>query len=338
MKSRKRWCGAIRKARMLGVLACVGAAIGFQEAQAVTEADFVFVVDATGSMAGEIAAVQNGLSNFVTGLNAAQVDARFAVVLFGGAPELVQDFTNNGVTTASTFSQISVNGAVANFQNNHNVNPEAGLEAIRIVLGAASNNTLLRNNLGGAGGLVFRPGARKNIILVTDEDADSPFYGANRFNGQTGFGSGNGNFGDPPNPLTQGWQDEIDATATAAINNDAFINILMNASDVPSQAQYGDPNQDVSNANFLNFNPGATLTNLVNAGFGDSLEAQVIAAGLIGRSFNINDVNSPNFIDNFFAAKIEEVTRDVIPEPLTGALALMAIAASGMATRRRRVA
>jgi hypothetical protein len=269
-------------------------------------ADFVFIIDASVSMAGEIAAVKNGLGNFVTSLNTNNINARFAVVLFGGPTEIIQDFTTDQATTEAAFDVISVNGAVTGVHNNHNLNPEAGLEAIRIVLNAANNNTIQRNNVGGSGPLAFRPEARKNLILVTDENCDLPYYVENREAGQTGT--------EPPGILTAPWQAEINTTAQAVIANNAFVNLLVSTT-TTIKSQYGDPNQSVSDANFLNYNPDATLTNLINAGFGGSLEAQVLAAGLVGRAFNIGSVNTTNFIANFFTAKVEEINSNPIPPP-----------------------
>ena len=45
--------------------------------------DIVFMIDATGSMAGEIAGVKVGFAGFVNDLAAEGVDARFAIVVFG---------------------------------------------------------------------------------------------------------------------------------------------------------------------------------------------------------------------------------------------------------------
>ena len=276
-------------------------------------ADFVFIIDATSSMGGEIAAVKSGLGSFVAGLDTSEVDARFAIVLFGGAPELVLDFTTDQAITEAAFDLINVSGAVAGIQNNHNVNPEAGLEAIRIVLDGAITNVLLRNNVGGSGPLVFRPDARKNLILVTDENSDLPFYAENRQPGQTGT--------EPPATLTAPWQAEITATAQVVIDNNAFINLLITPSGVIKN-QYGDPAQSVSDANFLNFDPDATLANLITAGFGESLQAEVLAGGLVGRAFNITSVNTTNFVENFFAAKIEEIVNNTPPPPRLNIAAL----------------
>ncbi len=270
-------------------------------------ADFVFIIDGSSSMAGEIAAVKNGLGSFVASLDVAEVDARFAIVLFGGAPEIILDFTTDQAITEAAFDLVSVSGAVPGVQDDHNANPEAGLEAIRMVLNSAGTNYLFRNNVGGSGPLAFRPDARKNLILVTDENSDRPYYAANRMADQTSA--------EPPNPLTPPWQAEVDATAQAVIANGAFVNLLIGPGATPSRNQYGDPASSVSSANFLNFNPSATLSNLVSAGYGGSLEAQVLAAGLVGRSFNITAVDTTNFIANFFAAKVEEIVVNPIPRP-----------------------
>jgi hypothetical protein len=270
-------------------------------------ADFVFIIDASSSMGGEIAAVKNGLGSFVASLDTSEVDARFAIVLFGGAPEVILDFTTDQAITEAAFDLISVSGAVPGVHNNHNANPEAGLEAIRIVLNSANTNWIARDHVGGSGPLAFRPDARKNLILVTDENSDLPFYATNRMAGQTGT--------EPPSVLTAPWQAEVDATAQAVIANNAFVNLLINPGATPSRNQFGDPASSVSDANFLNFNPEATLANLITAGYGSSLQAQVLAAGLVGRSFNITSVNTTNFVANFFAAKVEEITSNPIPPP-----------------------
>ena len=265
------------------------------------KSDFVFIIDATGSMSGEISAVRSGLSGFVSGLTSFNVDSRFAIALVGDAPELILDFTSDITVVQTAFDTISVTSAVAGFQNNHNINPESTLEAIRQVLGDATVPLNTDNLVGHNGTLVFRPDARKNLIVVTDEDSDRPFHLANQFTGQ------NGN--EPPSTcpiLDLAWQAEVDAAANAAIANAAFVNLLINPGNDPSRCQFGDPASDVSDADFLNFNPIATLNNLTLAGHENSLQGQLLSANLIGRTFNISDIDDPDFVDNFFAAKIEE--------------------------------
>lgn len=290
--------------------------------------DIVFMIDATASMGGEIAGVKAGFAGFVNDLAIQNVDARYAIVVYGGAPELILDFTSNAALAISRMNEVSI-GANAPFQNNHNFNPEAGLEAIRMVLGAAPNSNLVNNNITEDGMLNFRAGARKNLILATDEDSDNPFYAANRFTGQTGT-SVNGD--------TQG---EINATAQAVIANGAFLNLLVSHNNF-SEIQYGDYIYDVSDANLLNFDPAATLLNLQNNGLGNSLQAQVLSAGLIGRTFNVAGANDPTFVDNFFAAKVQEIVQDpgggdpVIPEPST--IILFGTGLAGLAAWRMKKA
>ncbi len=283
--------------------------------------DFVFMIDATASMAGEIAGVRAGFSSFVGSLNAATVDARYAVVVYGGAPELTLDFTSSGSAAQTALNNITI-GANPGIQNNHNYNPEAGLEVIRMVLGTAPNSNLANNNIPQDGILNFRADARKNLILVTDEDSDNPFHNVN-----DGFNL----------------QQEVDATASAVIASGAFLNMLV-SHNVNSEQQYGDYIHDVSDADLLNFDAAATLANLNGSTITDnSLQAQILTSGLLARTFNVAGANNANFVNNFFAAKLEEVLTDpglpptTVPEPSILALLGLGLVGFGFSRKKKKV-
>jgi len=290
-------------------------------AEAAIETDFVFVLNATMNMDDELGNLQGNmqtaLSSFLDDLDTPQVSARYAIVLFGGAPELVLDFTSNKEAVLDAFDQISTVGAVTDFQESHITGPDALQEAIRVVLNEATFlDSDFRANVGGTGPLVFGEEARINIIAVTDGDSDLPFYVANQQPGQTG---------DPTSPLPSEWQAEVDTTADALIKHAAFLNLIMNGAEDTSKEQLGDPLADVSDEDLQNFDPVATLQALIDAGLGDSLEAQLLAAGLLARTFRVSDLAGPDpqenelFVERFFGAKVQEVLNDgnlaVIPEP-----------------------
>jgi len=256
------------------------------------KADFVFVVDHSASMGNEIAGVASGLTRFTQGLQAKGIDARFAVVLFGGPPEVRQDFTSDADLLAEVFANIEILSISAG-------KFEAGLEAIRMSLGAAVHNFA-------AGLLAFRPDAIKNIVLVTDENSDGPRFIENRAPEQTGDNPPGCNDFAPENP----WQLEVDLTARAAIESNAFVNLLIKTGGTLCRAvecQYGDYLADHSLSDLSGFDPAATLANLELFGLDACLQAQVLRAGLISRSFDVRQVGSMTFVDNFFDAKIDEV-------------------------------
>jgi hypothetical protein len=271
--------------------------------EAVNQVDFVFLIDASPSMADNINGVRNGLTAFVNDLTANDVDAAFAIVLFGKTgPELMLDLTTDSSAAITAFGNIVTNDANPGIHDNHNGDPEDALAAIRAALGA-SVTELNNANIPGDGIIDFRDGSLINLILMTDENSDRPFHVADRLPGQLS-----------EEPLTQessfqesDWQVEVDNTAAAIIAEGAFLNMLIS----PCQAcklQFGDPDADVSDPDLGNWDEDETLLNLQS---GDStsefsLQAQVIAGALVARTFNISRVAEDGFVTNFFAAKLEE--------------------------------
>ena len=263
--------------------------------------DFVFIIDAGSSMGPEIEAVKNGLSALIAEVQSQGVDARYSIVLFGGAPELVLDWTSDSSSVITTFNTISVTGAVPGFQEDHTLNPEASFEAVRIVLSSAVNNTLIRTNVGGSGPLVFREDAQKAIILITDENSDQPYYASNRYSGQTTM--------EPPNPFptspADGWVIELVVTANALINNDASIYLVINHNDAPSAYQFGHPYMQIQDADFSNFDATATLNQLIANGYSGCLQAKLLQAEKTARVINILDIADPGVAENFLILTVE---------------------------------
>ncbi|HYC53524.1 MAG TPA: VWA domain-containing protein [Candidatus Binatia bacterium] len=289
------------------------------------QVDFVFLIDASPSMLNNINAVKNGMSEFVSDLDANNVDARFAIVLFGkSGPELILDLTSNSALTETRLGQIMVNGGNPGIHNDHNGDPEDSLAALRAALNATTTPLIVNNiqdeSPGHTGRLDFRDNALINLILLTDENSDQPFHAADRLPGQTGT--------NPPtmdvNFYGSDWQEEVDNTADAVIRAGAFLNMIIPTCE-SCPLQYGDPESDVSDVDFSNWDEDATLATLRDLA-GDtrpatasraeqSLQAQVIdgtpadnvAGNLVARAFLIDDLDTDeNFVTNIFAAKIDE--------------------------------
>ena len=291
--------------------------------------DFVFIIDASPSMSNNITAVKNGMGSFVTDLDAAGVDARFAIVLFGATgPELILDLTSDATATINRLDEINTGGGLEGVHDNHSGNPEDSLTAIRAALNATVT-PLNHVHVGGTGRLSFREGALINLILLTDENSDHAFYTADRLPGQIGTS--------PPtmdaNFYGTDWQVEVDNTARAVIEAGAFLNMLVPQC-TACPLQYGDPDADVSLPDLSEWDEDITLARLTD-GPGDtdptasraerSLQAQVIdgnndgeAGNLVARTFLISKLESePGFVSNFFAAKIAETLMAICGDGLT---------------------
>lgn len=146
-----------------------------------SQADYLFLIDASGSMCSKIAGVKSGLLGFSQQIQASQIIARFGVVQFGGTPVILMPFNNNATLLAQVIGGIQcyAGGQEAAFEVlRGSVPPENGRLFGRgcsaDVGGADPSNCNINWNLN----------ATKALILVTDEDSDLPNIGAYRMPGQ----------------------------------------------------------------------------------------------------------------------------------------------------------
>ena len=146
---------AIPKFYRLLILAGILVAGANQAQAAFVPADFVYVIDYSGSMGADINEVINNIGTFNSALASAGIDSRYGAVQFGqigngGNPQLLTDLTDAAGLSAALTGALPVTGGF-----------EPGGDATVFAL----------NNI------TFRAGAVKNIILITDEDDDSGFAG-----------------------------------------------------------------------------------------------------------------------------------------------------------------
>jgi hypothetical protein len=167
-----------------------------------------------------------------------------------------------------------------------------------------------------------------NVILFTDEDDDRPASITGDREPPAGW---TGCLFQPGCLVRvaehQAW---VDQTAEQLIDNQALLNMIINPGDRPSRHQYGDPEATrLGPQGTLNI--AATLQALQDAGYDESLQGQLLDAGLLARAFEISAsrANPAAFWEEFFRAKAQEI----IPEP--GSLALLLTALAGAALLRR---
>lgn len=108
-----------------------------------TKADILFVFDDTGSMYDEISDMKAKVKNLTDSIEAAGIDARYALVSFKDAPELDQGWTSDASTFKSAVDALYASGGWDE--------PEDDLDALEMGLG-----------------LGFRTDAQKIIIDITD--------------------------------------------------------------------------------------------------------------------------------------------------------------------------
>ncbi|MDK9699221.1 MAG: VWA domain-containing protein [bacterium] len=113
-------------------------------------ADIVFVLDVTGSMAEEIESVRQNMASFISALVASEVNCNIGFVVFG---DIVYRYNEGNLYT----DWATIQSLLANIRlGEHNIGsggdtPENQLGAIAV-----------------ANSMNFRPGAQRNLILLTD--------------------------------------------------------------------------------------------------------------------------------------------------------------------------
>ena len=271
--------------------ACVGG-------QCVEQVDYVFLINAVSSMQSSLAAVRSGLGSFVQTADLSEADLRYSIVLYGAYPELILEFTDDPNDVLDTLDGINCSGAEAGLHADHNADPDAGLEALWIVLGGAVDKTLVNGPAVSSDyHFAFRPLARPTLMVLSKEDSDRAYFEFNRRSGQDTV--------EPPTLLTSAWQGEVDAVADAAVERGAFIALIINDSDMPAAAQYSDPDLQVQDPDFSNFNPTSTLQMLTAYGLQNCLQGQLLQEGLDARCYNINNIDQPGVAYNLMAATLE---------------------------------
>ncbi|MBU0984928.1 MAG: T9SS type A sorting domain-containing protein [candidate division Zixibacteria bacterium] len=133
-----------------GVLQTENFAVVPPDTQCVRPADIVFLIDNSGSMGGEIAAVRNNAIAFGDSLAALGIDYRFGAVRFGqsassGSPLFFGPLTDDVNVFRAWIATMYASGGI-----------EPGLQAI---INATSY-------------FGFRPGSSRHFVLITDEDSD----------------------------------------------------------------------------------------------------------------------------------------------------------------------
>lgn len=128
-------------------------------------ADIVVVFDDTGSMGGEIGALQDQVTSLTDDIEDAGVDARYALVSFKDDVEIDTDFTD-----ASTF-QTAVDALSASGGGD---TPEDNVDALAVGTGNAPTE-------GGDSLSAFRSGAQRIVIDITDAPAHDETDDRTRF-------------------------------------------------------------------------------------------------------------------------------------------------------------
>ncbi|KAJ3262843.1 hypothetical protein HDU77_011704 [Chytriomyces hyalinus] len=209
-------------------------------------ADFLFLIDGSASMCTYNIDIANSLSTFVTLIASKNINARYAVVAFGGLPSILLPFTSVYTDAKTALQNVGCKRS----------GWEAGLEAIRMTLNSNNGSDMGQSCLTGYNGtackIIWRAGSERQIIMATDEDSDIPYLNSYLMPGQgnalcpSGYANGctgmtieppfqprifsNQNYyrnASTPITLEAPYYQEIELTANLLISSGTSISLLM---------------------------------------------------------------------------------------------------------------
>jgi hypothetical protein len=247
-----------------------------------------------------IQGVANGLNAFAESLQTKGVDAQYGLAVFhnsNNGPNLVLDITT--ITTfASRMSQLP--SQTSGYWEN-------GLESLR---GAVNGNAASAANLN----FSYRSGSQIVIFIVTNEDSDPDIYSADQRQYTNSQQVWNNNY-------CQGsaFGPEVTFTAQTLVNNlgnrYSALYMLVPASFPTSNTQtcntpyqYGDPTLQVQNSDFTGFDSSATLAAMSGKASANSIQAYMLARGLMARVFDVNAATNAQWVANFYQAVSNQVS------------------------------
>ncbi|KAJ3238330.1 hypothetical protein HDU78_003589 [Chytriomyces hyalinus] len=229
-------------------------------------ADFLFLIDGSASMCTYNIDIANSLSTFVTLIASKNINARYAVVAFGGLPSILLPFTSVYTDAKTALQNVGCKRS----------GWEAGLEAIRMTLNSNNGSDMGQSCLTGYNGtackIIWRAGSERQIIMATDEDSDIPYLNSYLMPGQgnalcpSGYANGctgmtieppfqprifsNQNYyrnASTPITLEAPYYQEIELTANLLISSGTSISLLMksdfNANTAGPQSTFNSYNQ-----------------------------------------------------------------------------------------------
>ncbi|KAI9334437.1 hypothetical protein BDR26DRAFT_805434, partial [Obelidium mucronatum] len=226
--------------------------------------------------------ISSSLRRFVSGLDGTNIDARYAVVAFGGLPSVLVPFTVDIPQKKLVLAKVGCSRD----------GWEAGLEALRMTLQPNNGTDMDRSNCiapyTGRNCIInWRPGAQKHIIMATDEDSDIPILNSYLMPGQSdafcpsGYAFGCGQMAiEPPFTPSYFWKDGLN------------WNYFRNSSEslVLAQPYY----EEIKLTAKLIINSGVSLSLLMKSDFNANLNGPQSTYNSFNKFFNRMETNKSN--------------------------------------------